>query len=104
MLEDVVRLLQINDVRIRNGLLRQILLVVLRPQDHQLVRIAVRQRRKQHGVDYAEDRRVCADSQRQREDNDHTENGPLAKIAKSVAYILKKIFHLPTLSLAQRRD
>src|SRR5690242_9572428 len=104
MFEDVVRLLQINNVRIRNGLLSQALLFIRRPQDYQLVRIAVWERRKQHRVDHAEDRRVGADSKRQRENNDQAEKGPLAKIAKSVTHILKETFHLPTHPLAQRCD
>src|SRR5262249_45991471 len=104
LLEDAIRLLQISDVGIRNWPLNEVLLLIFRPNNHQLLGIAVRQRREQHGVDHAEDRRIGADSQRQREYNDQTEAPPLAKATDGITHVLKKTLHLPALSPAQRHD
>ena len=55
-------------------------------------------------ADDADDGGIGADAQRQREDNDQAENGPLPKIAKGVTDVPRETFHLPTLPLPQRSD
>jgi hypothetical protein len=57
------------------------------PQAHELVRLRVRQRLEQHGVDDTEDRGVRADSEREREHGRERERGPAQQPAKRIAKI-----------------
>jgi hypothetical protein len=42
-----------------------------------------RQRAKEHAFDNGEDRSICTDPERERQDRDQSEPGRLAKLAKS---------------------
>ena len=64
---------------------------------HESIRIGVRQRLQQHAIDDAEDRAVCADAERQRDNCDHGKSGTLDKTAKRVTDVLPEGVH-PTCS------
>ena len=57
------------------------------PKPHELVRVRVRQRLDQHGVDDAEDRSGCADPEREREHGGKRECRPPRQATQRVAQI-----------------
>ena len=61
-------------------------------QDDERVAVRVGQRLEQHAVDDAEDRRVGADAERHRHDDDEGEAGVAAKGADPVAHVLRDRF------------
>ena len=61
--------------------------VVVHRDLHQLFRMSDRERAQHHGVDQAEDRRVGADAEGEREDGDQREAGAPAQHARRVAQI-----------------
>ena len=63
------------------------------PDHRQPLGIAERQRRQQHRIDDAEDRRVGADPQRQREDGDDRERRPLEQRPAGEAKVLQQGLH-----------
>ena len=64
-----------------------------RTQDHQLLRIAHRQRAKQRLVQQREDRRIGSHAQRKREDSRNHEARSAADLAQREAEILYQRFH-----------
>jgi hypothetical protein len=64
-------------------------------QLHQRLRLAIRQRPQQYGVDHAEDRRVGADSEGERDERRTGEARRSAKRSQPIAQILKE--HVPVL-------
>ncbi len=62
-----------------------------RQQPRQLFRFRIWQRTQQHGIDDAEDRRVRADAQRQREDGNQGESGILQQHSRAVTKILQQV-------------
>ena len=50
----------------------------------------IRQRREQDRVDDSEDRGVCADAEREREDRDQSEPRRFAQLAKGVAEVVHR--------------
>ena len=64
------------------------------------LRIGDRQRPQQHRVDQAEDRRVRADAQRQRQDGDEAESGALDEHPEGVFEVLKEHVSFQSASFA----
>ena len=64
-------------------------------QDDELVAVLVGQRPQQHAVDDAEDRRVGADAERHRHDDDESEARIAAEAAQAVADVLRGDFDEP---------
>src|SRR5579863_69307 len=71
-----------------------ILLGVVNLHRRESLRVVVRKRFHQDVVHYAEDRRRCANSQRQRNDGDQREAAALPKRASGVPDILSKRVHV----------
>jgi len=59
------------------------------PEEDQALRVAIRQRAQQHGIDETEDRGVGADSERQNQDRDGGEPGAAAENVKAIAKVVK---------------
>ena len=80
--------LAIDVVGNRHAGLVQIDALVAVPDEDQPVRIRIRQRPQQRLVEQAENRRVRADAQRERQDRDQGENGLLAERPEGIAEVL----------------
>jgi hypothetical protein len=57
------------------------------PEHHQLVRLREWQRLREHGIDHAEDRTVCANPERKGENGEDTEAGGFQQHSKGVAKV-----------------
>jgi hypothetical protein len=62
-------------------------------EDHELIRIGVRQRMQQHGISRGEDGNVRSNCKRQREHRDDAEPGTLQKLPECELKILRHIFY-----------
>ena len=69
-LKGFVLIAPVLEIRIRGDVLADTLPPVVHPDHRQLLRLRIGQRAPQHAVDYAEDGRVRADAERQRQDGD----------------------------------
>src|SRR5262245_47879297 len=65
---------------------------VFPPNQHQAIRLGVGQRAEQHAVNHAENRRVGADTQSQRDDGSQCEAWFLRQHSKAIAEVLPEIF------------
>src|SRR5262249_3679397 len=62
-------------------------------KQRQRIRLVDRQGLEQHGIHYAENRRVRADAESQRDDRDQRETGMLHQHPRAVAQVLQKRLH-----------
>src|SRR5262245_7239687 len=60
------------------------------PNHHQSVRLAIRRRLEQNGIDHTENSRVRADAERQRQHGDEGEAGALHQRSRAVAQVLNQ--------------
>src|SRR5579864_514273 len=80
------------EIQIRTPCLRDSLLLIRLKRSEQLIGIRKRQRLQEHGINDAENSRVGADTQREREYGDGGEARILPQHAQCEAYVLKKSF------------
>src|SRR5215510_10467840 len=62
-------------------------------EPHNALRLRVRERAQEHGVDDCEDRRVSADAQRKRDDGDQCESWLLHQHSRAVSQVLNQSLH-----------
>ncbi len=60
---------------------------------NELARVAIRQRREEHRIDDAEDRRIGADAEGERQQNDQRECRGVAQPARRVAEVVEQGVH-----------
>jgi hypothetical protein len=86
-------LLEIAKIRWRERPVMDVAGAQLAPDHHEPLRIGVRQRTQQHGVDHAEDGRAGADAERDRDGGHRRESQILAQSASRVVEIFKECVH-----------
>src|SRR5215472_1593457 len=80
------------------------MVLLLRVERHQLLRILIRQRLQKHGAGDSEDGRVAADAQGEGEDRCQAEAGILAQHAQTEKKVLQEGMHGVIISLRFSRQ
>src|SRR5581483_1007364 len=86
-------LFEVQEIGERGGLLLVAVLRIRAPEQYEALRLIERQWPQQHRIDDAEDGRVCADAQGERDDADEREDRISAEHSQAVAKILKQRIH-----------
>src|SRR5262245_40245196 len=93
ILEDAVLLLPVEEVPHVDHILTAWIRAPSFPHHHQPVGVGVRQGLQQHGMHYAEDRRIRADAERQRDHGHDRERRLLEQRTRALAQVLPQSLH-----------